>query len=153
MMMDDPMVQLAKHIRFLKLWLEKRKVKHPPIFGVVVFTPRNCEFIAKPADKHICKTYQVVEKLYEILESMEPAADSPKPSKIRKIIDANLYQYEQPPLCEYYRFDPRALKAGAKCVVCRTIAVERIIRIWCSSSCSYHDSIAHKLALQEYFEL
>ena len=153
MVMDDPMVQLAKHIRFLELWLEKRKVKHPPIFGVVVFTPRHCEFIAKPADKHICKTYQVVEKLYEILESMEPAADSPKPSKIRKVIEANIYPYERPPLCEYYRIDPRELKAGVKCVECRAIAVERINKIWRCSSCGYQDPIAHKLALQEYFEL
>ncbi|WP_052131594.1 nuclease-related domain-containing protein [Planococcus sp. CAU13] len=153
MVMDDPLVQLAKHTRFLELWLKKRKVKHPPIDGVVVFTPRHCEFIAKPVNKHICKTYQVVEKIYEILESMEPAADSPKPSKIRKAIEANIYPYERPPLCEYYRIEPRDLMTGVKCVECRKIAVERLYKIWRCTVCGHRDPLAHKLTLQEYFNL
>lgn len=151
--MDDPMVQLAKHIRFLELWLEKRKIKHPPIVGVVVFTPRHCEFIAKPADKHICKTYQVVEKLYEILEKHDVSADSPKPGKIRKMIEANIYPYERPPLCEYYRIDPRELKAGVKCVACRKIEMERLYKVWRCKSCGHRDPNALKSALEEYLEL
>lgn len=153
MVMDDPLVQLAKHTRFLELWLEKRKVKHPPIDGVVVFTPRHCEFIAKPVGPHICKTYQVVEKLCEILESIEPPADSPKPGRIRKVIESNLYPYERPPLCEYYRIDPRELKTGVKCVVCRKIAVERLYKIWRCKACGHRDPDALKSALQEYLEL
>ena len=153
MVMDDPLVQLAKHTHFLELWLEGRKVKHPPIEGVVVFTPRHCEFMVKPVGPHICKTYQVVEQVYDILKSREPSADSPKPSKIRKVIESNLYPYERPPLCEYYRIDPRELKTGVKCSECRKIAVERLYKIWRCKLCGHQDADALKSTLQEYLEL
>lgn len=153
MVMDDPLVQLAKHTRFLELWLEKRKVKHPPIVGVVVFTPRHCEFIAKPVGPHICKTYQAVETVYRILETHVILAESPKPSKIRKVIDANLCPYARPPLCEYYRIDSRELKTGVKCAVCRKIAVERLFKIWRCKSCGHQDPDALRSTLQEYLEL
>lgn len=153
MVLDDPVVQLSKHKRFLELWLEKRKIAHPPIVGVVVFTPRHCEFIAKPAGVNICKTYQVVEAVYKILESRTTLADSPRPSKIRKVIEANIHPYERPPLCEYYRIEPRELMTGVKCVDCRKIAVERLYKIWRCTACGHRDPLAHKLALQEYFNL
>jgi len=153
MVMDDPMVQLAKHTRFLGRWLEKRKIKHPPIEGMVVFTPRHCEFIAKPAGAHICKTYQAVEMICGILESRAVMADSPKPGRIRKVIESNLCPYERPPLCDYYRIDPRELKTGVKCVACRAIAVERLYKTWRCSICGHRDPMAHKLTLQEYFNL
>ena len=153
MVMEDPQVQLAKHIRFLELWLKRRKIPHPPIDGVVVFTPRHCEFIAKPADKHICKTYQAVETVYKILDAHAVSADSPKPSRIRRVIESNLCPYERPPLCEYYRIDPRELKVGVKCVVCRKCTMERLYKIWICKACGHQDTNAHELALQEYFVL
>ncbi|WP_281864494.1 NERD domain-containing protein [Planomicrobium okeanokoites] len=153
MVMDDPQVQLAKHIRFLELWLKRRKISHPLIDGVVVFTPRHCEFIAKPADKHICKTYQAVETLYKILEAHVISADSPKPSRIRKVIESNSHPYERPPLCEYYRIDPRDLRTGVKCSECGKIAVERLFKVWECKECGHRDPNAHLQALQEYFAL
>ena len=153
MVMDDPSVQLAKNIRFLGNWLKSGKIVHPPIVGLIAFTSRHCEFIAKPADKHICKTYQVVEKLYEILEMHDVLADSPKPNKIRRIIESNLSPYERPPLCDYYEIEPGDLITGVKCVVCRKIAVERLFKVWECKECGHRDPNAHKLALQEYFEL
>lgn len=153
MVMEDPQVQLSKHIRFLELWLKQRKFSHPPIDGVVVFTPRHCEFIAKPADKHICKTYQVVEELYEILEKHDVPADSPKPSRMRKVIEANHYPYMRPPLCEYYGIAPRDLQTGVKCRECGKIAVERLYKIWRCKSCGHRDPHVLKHTLQEYVEL
>ncbi|WP_341202352.1 nuclease-related domain-containing protein [Planomicrobium okeanokoites] len=153
MVMEDPQVQLAKHIRFLELWLKQRKIPHPPIDGVVVFTPRHCEFIAKPADKHICKTYQAVETIYKILDAHAISADSPKPSRIRRVIESNLCPYERPPLCEYYRIDPRELKTGVKCSECEKIAVERLYKVWECRGCGHRDPNAHQQALQEYFAL
>ncbi|MFD1030455.1 nuclease-related domain-containing protein [Metaplanococcus flavidus] len=150
---DDPRVQLAKHVRFLELWLDKRKIPHPPIFGVAVFTPKHCEFISKPAGLNICKTYQVVETVYRILESQKTTADSPKPHRIRRVIESNSHPYERPPLCDYYRIDPRELKTGVKCVECRGIAVERINKVWRCIVCGHRNKDAHKLVLQEYFEL
>lgn len=150
---ENPLVQLAKHTRFLELWLKQRRIAHPPIVGVVAFTSRHCEFIAKPADKHICKTYQVVEELYEILEKHDFPADSPKPSRVRKLFEANSYPYVRPPLCEYYGIDPRDLKTGVKCVACGKIAVERLYKIWRCKECGNKNPLAHKLILQEYFAL
>ena len=76
LVLDDPLVQLAKHTGFLELWLKQRKFSHPPIEGVVVFTPRHCEFIVKPVGPNICKTYQAVEMVYGILKNRAPLADS-----------------------------------------------------------------------------
>lgn len=150
---EDPLVQLSKHERFLEVWLNKKKIGHPPITGMVAFTSRHCEFIAKPAGKHICKTYQVIEELYRILEMHEPLADSPRPIKTRRLIESNLCPYERPPLCEYYRIDPRELKTGVKCSECGQIAVERLYKIWRCNMCGGQSTNAHELALQEYFTL
>lgn len=150
---DDPRVQLAKIVRFLELWLEKRKIPYPPIFGVAVFTPKHCEFISKPAGLNICKTYQVVETVYRILESQKTSADSPKPIRIRRIIESNSHPYERPPLCKYYRIDPHELKSGVKCVECREIAVERLYKTWRCLKCGKQDANALKNTLREYLEL
>ncbi len=150
---ENPLVQLAKHTRFLDLWMKQRRIAPPPIVGVVAFTSRHCEFIAKPADKHICKTYQVVEELYGILEKHDVPADSPKPSRVRKLIESNSHPYVRPPLCEYYGIDPRDLKTGVKCVGCGKIAVERLFKVWECRECGHRDPNAHQQALQEYFAL
>lgn len=153
LVLDDPLVQLAKHTGFLELWLEKRKVMHPPVDGVVVFTPRHCEIIAKPVGPNICKTYQAVEMIYGILKNRVPLADSPKPKKVRKLIESNSHPYVRPPLCEYYRINPQELKTGVKCSECGKIAVERLYKIWRCKECGHKDLLAHKLILQEYFAL
>lgn len=63
--MEDPRVQLEKHIRFLTAWFKARQISLP-VRGLVVFTAKRCEFIAKPLSASICKTYQMPDTLLKI---------------------------------------------------------------------------------------
>src|SRR5690606_11504064 len=54
--MDDPVIQLKRNMRFFNDWLKSRKLDLD-VKGLVVFTANECEFISKPQNVPICKTY------------------------------------------------------------------------------------------------
>ncbi|WP_223641096.1 nuclease-related domain-containing protein [Planococcus sp. 4-30] len=81
--MEDPRVQLNKHIRFLKQFFQMKKI-NLPVSGLIVFTAKDCEFASKPHRASICKTYQMVEYLLKILQAFPHEADNKKLAKIKK---------------------------------------------------------------------
>lgn len=150
--MEDPTMQLNKHIRFLAIWLKTRKI-NIPIDGLVVFTPKQCEFISKPRDKHICKTYQMIDYLHKILQEYPQKMASPKLTKIRRTIENNQDPYQPIPLCEYYRIRKEELKTGVFCLECRLYTMQRHKRSWHCSECGQKNHQAHYLTIQEYFSI
>ncbi|MGK7377963.1 nuclease-related domain-containing protein [Planococcus sp. 1R117A] len=150
--MEDPVIQLNKHIRFLETWFKKNKIKLS-VDGVVVFTPKQCEFMSKPKDKHICKTYQMVEYLHSILQEYPQGNTSLKITKIRKVIESNTAPYQRIPLCEYYRIDIADLKSGVYCPICEAYSMKRQNRSWQCNLCKRNDPLAREFAVQEYFSL
>ncbi|WKA58221.1 nuclease-related domain-containing protein [Planococcus shenhongbingii] len=100
---EDPLVQLNKHIRFLTAWFKLRKIILP-VRGLIVFTAKKCEFIAKPPDAPICKNYQMSEILLKIWSSSPPQTPSHKLSKIKKTLLSNQTPFKQIPLCNRYLF-------------------------------------------------
>lgn len=151
--MEDPTIQLNKHIRFLEAWFKIRNIPMP-IDGLVVFTPKQCEFISKPKDKYICKTYQMVEYLHIILQNYPQRIASPKLDDIKKAIEDNLAPYQRIPLCEQYRLDWRELKKGVLWKGCKEYAVRRKHKSgWVCSICNKSDETAALHSMQEYFSL
>ena len=150
--MEDPRVQPNKHMRFLAAWFKLRKVTLP-IHGLIVFTAKKCEFIAKPADTPICKTYQMPEILLKIWTASPPQAPDLKIPKIKKMLLSNQTPFIQIPLCKRYFIRPGDLKIGVYCRNCESYGMLRVKRSWQCPSCCHRDSCAHALALQEYFTL
>lgn len=150
--MEDPRVQLNKHIRFLAAWFKARKITLP-IRGLIVFTAKKCEFIAKPTDAPICKTYQLPETLLKIWSASPPKAPDMKLTKIKKTLLANQTPFRQTPLCKRYFIDPSELKPGVYCQGCQSYGMQRVRRSWQCPRCGERDSSAHVLAVREYFTL
>lgn len=147
--LEDPRIQLNKHIRFLTQFFKVNNL-NLPISGLIVFTAKDCEFIAKPHRAPICKTYQMIDYLLQNLQAFPLDASKPKLAKIRKIILANQTPYKQPPLCTHYFIDPKELKSGVFCENCKTLTMQRTKRTWLCSNCSVSNPSAHLLAIREY---
>ena len=148
--MEDPRVQLNKHIRFLKQFFQMKKI-NLPVSGLIVFTAKDCEFASKPHRASICKTYQMIEYLLKILQAFPLEADIKKLAKIKKMILTNQTPYKQAPLCTYYFIDPKDLRPGVYCRHCKSLSMQRDQRSWICSRCGARDPSAHLLAIQEYF--
>lgn len=148
--MEDPRVQLNKHIRFLKQFFQMKKI-NLPVSGLIVFTAKDCEFASKPHRASICKTYQMIEYLLKILQAFPHEAENIKLSKIKKMLLANQTPYKSSPLCTYYFIDPKDLQPGVYCLQCKSLSMQRDKRSWICSRCSLRDPSAHYLAIQEYF--
>ncbi|WP_240033890.1 nuclease-related domain-containing protein [Planococcus salinus] len=150
--MEDPTVQLNKHIRFLTKWFKTQKI-NMPLAGIVVFTAKQSEFISKPNHTPICKTYQMPENLLKIWQAFPPEAHSTKLITIKKKLLSLQTPFRRNPLCQQYYLDPNELLAGVKCSQCQLLTMERHRKNWHCTKCGHRDSLAHHLAVQEYFSL
>lgn len=149
---DDPRIQLNKNIRFLSKWFARRKI-HLPVSGLIVFTPKSCEFIARPKGKHLCKVYQMPEYLFQILKAFPLEAEPPNLLKIKKRIVGGHVPYLRSPICEKYYIEVSEIRTGVQCQACQAYGMERIKKSWQCGGCGHRDRQAHKFALREYFSL
>ncbi|MGB6406180.1 MAG: nuclease-related domain-containing protein [Planococcus donghaensis] len=148
--MENPKIQLRKHIRFLTHYFKMKKI-NLPISGLIVFTAKDCEFISKPHGVSVCKTYQMIEYLLRILQAFPLEAENCKLAKIQKLIVTNQTPYEHPPLCSYYFIDPKELQSGVFCSSCQSLSMQRLNKSWLCKNCGFQNPSAHLLAIQEYF--
>lgn len=150
--MEDPRIQLNKNKRFLAQWFKSKKI-NLPIDGLIVFTAKKCEFIFKPADVHICKSYQMADCLLKIWHHLPLEATLIKLSKIKKLLQTSQTPYRQTPLCQYYYIDPADVKSGVYCRRCKLLAMQRDKRSWTCNKCGVREKEAHQFAIREYFSL
>ncbi|QHJ72374.1 NERD domain-containing protein [Planococcus halotolerans] len=150
--MKDPRIQLNKNIRFLSAWFELKKIKLP-VSGLIIFTPKSCEFIVRPKSKHLCKVYQMPEYLLQILKAFPLEAEPPKLPKIKKQIISAHSPYLRTPLCGKYYIEASEIRRGIQCTECRAYGMKRIKKSWQCPGCGHRDRQAHKFALSEYFSL
>lgn len=149
---DDPRIQLNKNIHFLQKWFARKKI-HLPVSGLIVFTPKNCEFIVRPKGKHLCKVYQMPEYLFQILKAFPLEAESPNLPKIKKQIISGHVPYLRTPLAGKHFIKVSELRTGVQCQACKAYGMKRIKKSWQCFGCSHRDRQAHKFALREYFSL
>lgn len=148
--MENPKIQLNKHIRFLTQYFRRNKI-NLPVSGLVVFTAKDCEFISKPCGVASCKAYQMIDYLLKILQAFPLEAETIKLAKLKKLILTNQTPYKQTPLCSYYFIDPKDLQPGVFCQTCKAFTMQRNKRSWICNNCGVGNAAAHLLALQEYF--
>lgn len=150
--MDNPVIQLEKHIHFLREWFKLKKIELP-IEGLIVFSSKKCEFMCKPPGWYICKTYQMNKYLYKILQANPHKTASIKLIKIKKMIGTSQFPYKQIPLCEHYHINIKDLETGVCCTSCSLRTMQRIRKNWNCSNCAHRDASAHNFAINEYFSL
>lgn len=150
--MEDPAIQLKRNMRFFAEWLHSKKLDLT-VKGLVVFTSKECEFISKPQNVPICKTYQLHDYLYSMLEA--PVQKPPiSITKVKKLLDSQQTPYKRIPLCDYYRIDPLLLAKGVRCGGCARVGGGKIKKIgWCCNGCGFIDEHAIFNTLSEYFSL
>lgn len=151
--MEDPTIQLNKHIRFLAKFFKKHKI-NLPIEGIVVFTSKNCEFMTKPATNYVCKTYQLIDYLFKILHAFPQEATHQNLAKIDKLLQKFHTPYKRYPLCQLYFIDADELKSGILCENCKNHTMVRKRKAgWICGQCQTADPQALQQAIQEYFSL
>lgn len=152
LVLENPIYQLNKNIRFLTRWLQKKKIEIK-VTGLIVYTANNCVFHSKPSGALLCKTYQMNDTLYKILQSYPQDSTSLKINKIKKVIEDNHSPYVRKPLCDLYQINYKDLIKGVYCEACNNYQMLRNKRNWICGDCNYKNPAAHHLALQEYFSL
>lgn len=151
--MEDPTIQLNKHIRFLALFFKRHKV-NLPISGIVVFTSKQCELMTKPKHTYVCKTYQLIDYLFIILQTFPKKVTHLNLLKVDKLLQKHQSPYKRLPLCQLYAIDPEELEAGILCVHCKKHSMLRKHKIgWICTICDRIDELAFQQTLQEYFSL
>lgn len=151
--MEDPTSQLNKNIRFLTKFFKLHKIQLP-IKGIVVFTSKQCEFMSKPQSGVMCKTYQLIDYLFNILHSFPKMDTRPNLSKIDKLLQKNQSPYKRIPLCQLYFIAPNELKPGIYCAACKSHRMIRKHRCgWKCELCQAVDPMALESTIQEYFSL
>lgn len=151
--MENPTSQLNKHIRFLTKFFKQHRIELP-IEGIVVFTSKQCEFIRKPVTHHVCKTYQLIDQLFAMLQTFPQKAAPQSLTKIDKLLLKCQTPYKRHPLCQLYFIDPEELQTGILCVNCKTHAMIRKPKAgWQCEKCKMVDPLAFQQALREYFSL
>jgi hypothetical protein len=151
--MEDPTIQLNKHIRFLTKFFRLKKIELP-IGGLIVFTSKQCEFLTKPKHNYVCKTYQMVEYLYHMLQTFPVESAQTPVSKIAKLLQKQQTPYKRIPLCQQYYIDEKDLQPGIFCTHCKKHAVNRKTKTgWRCTICNSVDKHAIDFALREYFSL
>lgn len=151
--MEDPTIQLNKHIRFLRKFFIQHKI-NLPIDGLVVFTSKQCEFITKPATHHVCKTYQLIDYVFNILQTFPRLTTRQNLSKIDKLLQKSHTPYKRHPLCQQYFIDENDLQTGILCVNCKKHSMMRKHKSgWVCGRCETIEPLAFQSAIQEYFSL
>ncbi|WP_236015464.1 nuclease-related domain-containing protein [Planococcus soli] len=151
--MEDPTSQLNKNMRFLRKFFKQHKI-NLPIEGIVVFTSKQCEFITKPSTHFVCKTYQLIDHLFAILQNFPQKTSNQNLAKIDKLLQKFQTPYKRQPLCQLYFIDPKELQAGILCINCKKHTMERKHKAgWSCRKCLKIDHFAFQYAVQEYFSL
>lgn len=151
--MEDPTIQLNKHMRFLRKFF-KLHCLDLPVDGLVVFTPKQCEFLSKPKTTYVCKTYQIIDYLYRILQTFPQKVVRQDLSEIEKLLQHQQTPFKHTPLCQKYFIEASDLVTGILCTNCKKHSMIRKQKTgWICSKCHVADEHAVHYAVQEYFSL
>ncbi|ANU11366.1 NERD domain-containing protein [Planococcus antarcticus DSM 14505] len=151
--MENPASQLNKNIRFLTKFFKQHKI-NLPIEGLVVFTSKHCEFMTNPKNIHVCKTYQLIDYLFHILQDFPEKNTRPNLSEIDKLFQKAQTPYIRFPLCQLYAIEPNELRVGIFCYNCKNHRVIRKYKYgWMCELCETIDPLALENTIREYFSL
>lgn len=151
--MDNPAIQVEKHIRFIKAWFSKQSI-HLRVDGLLVFTAIQSELKTLPQNIHTCRVHQMIEKLFRVLNNHpNPLYTDSSLKDLRVLIESRQTPYVQKPVSLYYSIDQRNFATGIYCVNCKTHTIKRHHGKWFCSQCGATNNEAAFQAVREYFAI
>lgn len=149
--MDNPAVQVEKHIRFMKSWFKQHHI-NLAVDGLLVFTARECELKTLPQNIRTCKLHQMMEQIFLLLKEYNlPIYSQTSLLNIKNLILSFQTPYVTKPITLQYSIKPEQLARGIHCGSCEEFAVKRDFRIWRCQLCGALDNEAAYKAVLEYF--
>lgn len=152
--MDNPAVQVEKHMRFIRMWFDENKIPLP-VDGMLVFTALKAELCSLPQNTRTCRHHHMIELLFKTIEEYPSRTHQNRHAlkKYRKIIENQLTPYTQKPIAVQYSMDPRLFKPGIYCEACKTFNVSRQRRRWQCEACGKTSLTAGEEAVLDYFAI
>ncbi|WP_203333186.1 NERD domain-containing protein [Planococcus beigongshangi] len=152
--MDNPAVQVEKHIRFIRMWFAENKIRLP-VDGLLVFTALKAELCSLPKNIRTCRHHHMVELLFKTIEEYpsSPQQNRHVLKKYMKILEKQLTPYTQKPIAVQYSLDPRLFEQGIYCDACQTFNVSRQRRRWQCDACGKTSVNAGEEAVLDYFAI
>ncbi|MFD1861934.1 nuclease-related domain-containing protein [Planococcus chinensis] len=149
--MDNPAIQVEKHIRFMKSWFKLHHI-NLAVDGLLVFTAKECELKTLPQTIRTCKLHQMMEQIFLLLkEYNSPMYSQSSLVNIKNLILASQTPYVEKPITLQYSIKPEHLAKGIYCTQCEKFAVKRHFRTWGCNLCGAMDNEAAYKAVLEYF--
>lgn len=150
--MDNPAVQVEKHIRFMRMWFAENKIPLP-VDGMLVFTALKAELCSLPQNIRTCRYHHMIELLFKTIEEYPTSPQQSRHAlkKYRKIIEKQLTPYTQKPIAVQYSLAPHLFKQGIYCETCKTFHVSRRQRRWQCEECETISVNAGEEVVLDYF--
>jgi hypothetical protein len=146
---DSPVVQLERNRALLNEWLLNRNI-HLPLYGAVVLAYPKQIVAVPPANTKLLFPNLIP----AYLKSLPQTAKKLDPDTFQRI-STELFSSHQPyipkPICETYDIPFSAFKTGVSCVTCGRIGMIKLPRTWHCPNCNATNSLAHQMALREWF--
>lgn len=149
--MDNPAVQVEKHIRFMKSWFHQNRIKMA-VDGLLVFTAKQCELKTLPQTIRTCKLHHMTEQIFQLLKEYNPPTYSQTHlTRTKNLLLAAQTPFVQKPITLQYSIKPEQLVRGIYCSQCEEFAVKRLVRSWRCMLCGAIDNKAAAMAVLEHF--
>lgn len=151
--MDNPAIQVEKHIRFMKAWFAEHGIRLA-VDGLLVFTALQSELKNLPKTTYTCRRHHMIELLFNIIEEYKPSTTAQTSlNDLRKLIESKQTPYLQKPIALHYSIKPELFSRGIYCSQCETPTVKKHYRSWRCSQCDLICDDAPRRAVLEYFSL
>lgn len=155
----DPVSQVLRYKLLLQKWFSTRRVKHPPIKHLVVFsnpsTTLNYTVSPAPDDpyKQIIHAQNIIDKIKELNEKHPTSTVTDKELlKMKRLI---IKKHEEPEIdiLKAYSLTKRDILTGIRCENCQHLPMIRVNASWSCPKCRCSSKTAHIMAINEYFLL
>lgn len=151
--MDNPAIQVEKHIRFLGAWFNNYSIGLP-VEGLLVFTAKQSALKNLPNNTPVCRIHYMVEKLFKIMKSHPtPVYTQNSLNNFRQLIEKNQTPYKQKPISLHYSIKQTEFIKGIYCNFCDVPTVERRQQTWYCRQCGARNNTALLEAVREYFAI
>ncbi|MDN7245946.1 nuclease-related domain-containing protein [Planococcus shenhongbingii] len=151
--MDNPSIQVEKHIRFMKAWFAAHSIQLP-VDGLLVFTSKQAELKTLPQNIRTCRHHHMIELLFKIIKEYKPPTNLRSSLEYTKnLIESNQTPFVQKPILVQYSIKTELLARGIFCEHCDTPTVVKHLRSWRCLQCGLVDNHSPVRAILEYISL
>jgi hypothetical protein len=153
----NPLTQVKRQKRQLKLWMEKRKIDFLPIEYLAVISQSKTIMKTTNGNQHIFERIVHADQLLEKIAEFEVKYNKESISKkdIQKINRLLLREHTPhfPDILQAFGIDSSEIIKGVQCPNCLSFSMIRNFGTWYCPVCKTQSKSAHQQAIYDYFLL